>query len=1300
MFWSSIASYSRINDLLSRPNLTIQELLDDDDVLQKCREKDPRLVNFLSRSDNLDHLIDLVSRTPLSDGFDLNLYRHSSVACEILTNDINEILDGLVELTPTIVDSSYHTSQNELHHNNNNDNNNSVKFNGTTASCSSSSSPSSMNVTAVSLTEINTDDNNNYHSQNCSNMLIVENNSNIVNNHSSELCQINANHHHHHVDEHGNDDDDDDASHHSPTNHRLNDYNDEDNHHHFNEITSSSLKLFSPISLSTPQSSSSLNSKNDAGEVNSLSTSSTTPTTRRRLDMLIDFFHHSNQPVNPLLACFVSRLLIHLTLHRGSVIIPYLRSSKEFLNHLFSSLDSCSVADLIIQLCQQETKQQHIIFDWFKSDRLIERLIEKFDPTFSFEMHESAAHCLIELINVLRSYLVNNAPNLESSSDMLVDSTTTITSITTDNSISSLPGSPLNNIQCVNSSSLTNDDAITYKSAENFLNILESENTMSLLFDRILLNEYVEPSVLINCVNVFMALIGKSKPESSFVVGEEEPELNCDALIQCFNNININLKSLLRDTTSNDKPYFPADDNTIEKINPPITSSSSSSSANSNQNNNNNNTIIDRLHIMKSSENLIKATLPRLNALHNLLERFHPQYYNEMPTTHCTLNPPLGRCRLTIVQFITTLLSLPIMNSELCRIIINAGFLQTSMKLFSSYPYNTFLHNYVTDMIKSIFKHSGLMNNQNTTNNNNTNNSVVASNQPNQLSTIVDISLNHNNSPSTDSSSSAWTTCSTTTSTTSTAPTSTSTPTTTTTTTTTVTIETNDHLNMIDSKNSSQLLNTSIDQLNSHKQIITTHDNELSKQILISLINEHHLIDWCLALSPLSSTSSNKNETTDDDSSNCASKLTNPPIKFGYSGHVWQIGNIILSASNGPYGEFLKSLIQDLHPKMQNLWSDFVSNLNTVNSVQVTELSQCIIDVLDQSDSSFVLAPPIKSNSPKISHAAWEMYFGTNQNDDDGDDNDGVVNHDDDDADADADDVNIHATNQISYDYFMSTTITTTETNKTTNHSCSSSSLQRKTILQNFLDSWLDPDEEFNNNNSNNSIITNDNEDDDDDDDDHLDTTNQQSINHDKHDKSSSIKVIDDYINTELSMSNYYKCLKHENAVSDKELRKLFLSQTPSLQHYLNRDSDDDNVVDNDNDVDVDGDDDDEVEEDEDDEEEDLKSPIQIKQQHSMKQTTSMLQYDLNKLTDVSQTNESADKINSNGDENLSISCSTTFIKTTTTTSNAVSSIDRNGKLVNGNEDLEQISVNTSSSSSSSASQSVLSVINTNLLKK
>ncbi|KAF5396465.1 hypothetical protein PHET_10704 [Paragonimus heterotremus] len=46
MFWTSFAEPYLANDLLNQPDLTIQQLLDDNNILQRCREKDVRLVDF------------------------------------------------------------------------------------------------------------------------------------------------------------------------------------------------------------------------------------------------------------------------------------------------------------------------------------------------------------------------------------------------------------------------------------------------------------------------------------------------------------------------------------------------------------------------------------------------------------------------------------------------------------------------------------------------------------------------------------------------------------------------------------------------------------------------------------------------------------------------------------------------------------------------------------------------------------------------------------------------------------------------------------------------------------------------------------------------------------------------------------------------------------------------------------------------------------------------------------------------------------------------------------------------------
>ncbi|CAH8617450.1 unnamed protein product [Schistosoma margrebowiei] len=1218
MFWESAAAYSQINDILSRPNLTIKELLDDDDVLQKCREKDPRLINFLSRPDNLDYLIDLVSRTPKSSDFNRDLYRYSSLACEILTNDISEILDGIIELTESTIDQ--HTpneSHNNGSNNNNNHNNHMLESNQIKSILipSSFSSPlpsSSLIINDHSLTEIN-----NNNDQSCNDMLIVGNN-------SSELYQIN----HNLTDHYSNVHDHDGTNHLSSSMSIINESSiinghnssqlfDNNNHNNsvndLNEIFSSSLKLSPQILLSTPHSSpiTKITKSNDAIQVDSSTTK------RRRLDLLLNFFHYSNQPVNPLSASFVSRLLIHLTLHRGNIIIPYLRSSKEFLDQLFLSLDSSSVADLIIQLSQQETKQQHMIFEWFKTDRLVERLIEKFDPIYSSDAHESAAHCLIELVTVLRNYLVNNPPNLDNS-DMLVNSMTAVTTTTNNIGGSSIFGSPLNSTY----SSLFDKDEETYKAAENLLNVLESEETMSMLLNRIIANEYVVPSILVSCVNVCIALIGKKKPESSFPVGEDGYGLDFDALIKCSGDLSSNLKFILRNNTNLGNNLSSTVDNhhisdLVEKSNQFITSSKDDNTNTTN----NSNTVIDKLHIMKASENLIKTSLPRLNELHDLLKRFHPQFYNCMPTTHCTLNPPLGRGRLAILQLIASLISLPI-STNLSKAIVDIGFVKTSMELFALYPYNTFLHHYVTDIIKSVFKHSGLVN---TNNGNNNSTNISNDNKTNHLintttSTItVELSSNHDNNQITESLFPSISSSS--------ADSSTNTATT-------------DSDNVVSSTNSS---NTN--KFNPYDNIgginlIHQNDNEYSKNILISLIKDHQLIDWCLTLSPLPSLNERPN---DGDSPSCLVRLSKHPVKSGYSGHIWQIGNLIVAAMNGPYGEFLKSLIQDLHPNTQKLWSDFVKDLDGINSVEVAEISQSAIESLNHSDVPFVLAPVTSSNLMQNKlldlNGKSSSYF-LDDIDNDKHDEYGKNNHE-----------------YLAYHPVIpASTIV---------------NLHRQTILQNFMDSWLDPDEESEHNDNNNSIYDD---------------------NNNKSEEKDQVKTPDIHIGVPGPLGEMYF---HNNSDSDDD----FFNGRANEDDEKDENDELEKGIDNIHSrgyFNIEEDDDD-------DDEEDLKSPIQIKQQHSSKQSiintsssTSLLHNDSNKLTEVSyvtnHNNESSMKINSNSKLSTTITTPITAITHTTTINSSISE-NIEIKLLNNDEETEQIKHNTSS-------ESIVTLLNANFFKK
>lgn len=152
--------------------------------------------------------------------------------------------------------------------------------------------------------------------------------------------------------------------------------------------------------------------------------------------------------------------------------------------------------------------------------------------------------------------------------------------------------------------------------------------------------------------------------------------------------------------------------------------------------------------------------------------------------------------------------------------------------------------------------------------------------------------------------------------------------------------------------------------------------------------------------------------------------------------------------------------------------------------------------------------------------------------------------------------------------------------------------LHRQTILQNFMDSWLDPDEESEHNDNSNSIYDHNN--------------NNQSEEKDQ------VKTPDIHIGVPGPLGEMYF---HNNIDSDDDF-------------FNGRDNEDDEKDENDeleegkDNIHSRGYFNIEEDDDDDDDEEDLKSPIQIKQQHSSKQSiintsssTPLLHNDSNKLT-------------------------------------------------------------------------------------
>ncbi|XP_019861189.1 PREDICTED: serine/threonine-protein phosphatase 6 regulatory subunit 3-like [Amphimedon queenslandica] len=96
MFWKiNFRPTSAIDGLLDKEDCTLNEILDEDDVLQEVKSQNKKLVEFLQKEDNLETLVKyacVVSEPDLEDKYK---FKYPHLACEILTADVFTIVEGL-----------------------------------------------------------------------------------------------------------------------------------------------------------------------------------------------------------------------------------------------------------------------------------------------------------------------------------------------------------------------------------------------------------------------------------------------------------------------------------------------------------------------------------------------------------------------------------------------------------------------------------------------------------------------------------------------------------------------------------------------------------------------------------------------------------------------------------------------------------------------------------------------------------------------------------------------------------------------------------------------------------------------------------------------------------------------------------------------------------------------------------------------------------------------------------------------------------------------------------------------------
>ncbi|KFK32305.1 hypothetical protein AALP_AA6G225000 [Arabis alpina] len=99
MFWklASLSASSPVESILDKENFSLEELLDEEEIIQECKALNSRLINFLRDKAQVEQLLRYVVQEPHHDADSKRAFKFPFISCEIFTCEIDVILKTLVE---------------------------------------------------------------------------------------------------------------------------------------------------------------------------------------------------------------------------------------------------------------------------------------------------------------------------------------------------------------------------------------------------------------------------------------------------------------------------------------------------------------------------------------------------------------------------------------------------------------------------------------------------------------------------------------------------------------------------------------------------------------------------------------------------------------------------------------------------------------------------------------------------------------------------------------------------------------------------------------------------------------------------------------------------------------------------------------------------------------------------------------------------------------------------------------------------------------------------------------------------
>lgn len=99
MFWqlTPFSGSSPVEGILDKENFTLEELLDEEDIIQECKALNNRLIDFLQDKVQVEQLLRYIIEESQEDADSKRTFKFPFIACEIFSCEIDVILKTLVE---------------------------------------------------------------------------------------------------------------------------------------------------------------------------------------------------------------------------------------------------------------------------------------------------------------------------------------------------------------------------------------------------------------------------------------------------------------------------------------------------------------------------------------------------------------------------------------------------------------------------------------------------------------------------------------------------------------------------------------------------------------------------------------------------------------------------------------------------------------------------------------------------------------------------------------------------------------------------------------------------------------------------------------------------------------------------------------------------------------------------------------------------------------------------------------------------------------------------------------------------